>query len=471
MKKLTVVLLLSVLSFEAHSESLTDVEILYRCYGHLTSKRLKKTNPLLKQVEARHISGVKACERILAKGELKSNGLLVNDNSEARSVLSTMTKLHMTFFENQAMVDVNNVYTRVSNDIYDEQSSALHYTKALFDQNSGIDAVLTATKDLEGRRTDSLATTRGPASLIPAANFTRRGPSNTQVSFTPNYVMTGDLIGLRDARALNIPMSTGSDVHGTDVRSTIGGGLLGTRAYLKRSADISNGASRFNGALNMNRGWANTVLSDFLCKSLPAVRLADGQPYKKLDEDTPSFRKTDGCIQCHATMDQLAAGGRGILAQSLTTGNANTANPQFRYHYSRKPDRDAAAVWPATADNDYYRRPPSGRLYYRSYTGNLINESFNNFDQLAEKILETDDYYSCVAKKYYAHFTGVTASLADINDPFSTIVLNDQDLFHRNKVIELGQELKKTKSPMTVIKSIINSKVYQQKGFTVLGVN
>jgi hypothetical protein len=470
MMKLTMVLLISVLSVEAYSESLTDVEILYRCYGHLTSKRLKSSDPLLKQVKAGQVSGVAACERILATASLKTNGLLVSDSREARSVLSTMTKLHMSFFEKQALTDANNIFTRVTKDVYDEQSSALHYTKALFDKNHGVDDIFKASKDIEGRRTDAQATGRGPASNILASNFTRTGPSGTKVKFTPNFVMTGDLIGLRDARALDIPMSTGSGEHGTDIRSTIGGGLLGTRAYLKRSISSTN-STRSDGALSMNRLWANTVLKDFLCKSLPAVRLADGQPYKKQNANTPAFRKTDGCIQCHATMDQLAAGGRGLTAANLTRDNSSNTNPQLRYHYDRKPDRAKASDWPAERDADYYRRPASGTLYFRSHSGDLINKPFNDFNQLAENMLETDDYYSCVAKKYYEHFTGVSASLADINDPFSNIILNEQDLFHRNKVIELGKELRKNKDPMSLIKSIFNSKVYQQKGFTILGDN
>ena len=64
---------------------------------------------------------------------------------------------------------------------------------------------------------------------------------------------------------------------------------------------------------------------------------------------------------------------------------------------------------------------------------------------------------------------GVSVSLADINDPFSPVVLNDQDQFHRAEVVRLGQELKQTKNTYALVKSILKSAVYRQKGYTLLG--
>lgn len=470
MLKIAVIFITIFFTAGVFAQTLSEAEILYRCYGQLTSKRLKKNHPLLSQVKSGQISGADACESILMLGSLDSKGLLVTDSGEARSVLRSMTNLHMTFFENQSIADVNTSFTLVSKDIYDEQSSALHFTKALFFKNYGVDDILNAAKDLEGVRTNPLSKIRGPASNYLASAFTRKSAGSKKIKITPNFIRTGELRGLTDARAFNVPESTGSDVHGQDIRSSIGGGLIGTRAYLKRSAQAVNPTKNYDGALSMNRMWANTVLKDFLCKSLPAVRLADGQPYKNQDASA-SFRKTDGCIQCHATMDQLAAGGRNILSANLTRDSGTATNPQLRYHYQRTSDKPKGPLWPVKTDEDYYRRPPTGRLYYRSYTGDLVNQSFNSFDQLSAKILETDDYYSCIAKKYYKHFTGVDASLADINDPFSSLVLNSQDLFHRNLVIELGKELKQTKDSMKLIKSIMKSRVYQQKGYTLLEVN
>ncbi|MGH1468344.1 MAG: hypothetical protein ACRBBP_05625 [Bdellovibrionales bacterium] len=456
-------------SSTAFTEQLSEVELFYRCYAHLTSSRVYRSHPLLKSVKAGEISAENACLQTLAKAKLKTNGRLQNINDEeAKAVLKSFTKLHMTFFSRQSLVGASGVRSRIMNDIYDEQSSAHFYTRALL-KNNDIDSVLKGKKDLEGIRSNRAPANVGYSSNMEKSLFTYRDGS-TKVPFDDiSFVETGDLVGLKAARVLSLPNMNRYTEGSKDLLASIGGGVLGARSYLLRSLPAVNVAAS-DGADKMNRSWANTVLSDFLCKSLPAVRLTDGQPYKKRNA-TSAFRKSDGCIQCHATMDQLAAGGRGFLMNNITTGNVSATNPQFKYPYQRKVTKGNAPHWPETTDASYALRPPKGALYYRSYNGDLVHKPFSNLEGLANNILETNDYYSCVAKKYYEHFTGVDVSLADIQDPFSLVQLNEQDLFHRNKVIELGQELKKTKNTYGLVEAILKSKVYQSEGYTLLGGN
>ncbi len=456
-------------SSTAFTEQLSEVEIFHRCYAHLTSSRVHRSHPLLKSVKAGEIKAEKACLQVLAKGRLKTNGRLANtSDEESKAVLKNFTKLHMSFFERQGMLGPNNIFTRVANDVYDEQGSAHFYTRALF-QNDDIDSVLKGTKDLEGIRTNGRAANVGYSSNINKSLFTYNDGSRKIDFSNITFVQTGDLLGVQPARVLNLPNMDKYTAGTKDLLASLGGGLLGTKSYMKRSLPINN-IDAADGADKMNRPWANTVLSDFLCKSLPAVRLIDGQPYKKRNA-TSAFRKSDGCIQCHATMDQLAAGGRGLIVRAITTNNASNTNPQFRHPYQKNITKGNASYWPEKRDSSYSVRPPNGALYYRSYNGDLIHKKFTNMTTLANSILETNDYYSCIAKKYYEHFTGVNVSLADIEDPFSSVVLNEQDLFHRNKVIELGQELKKTKNTYGLVEEILKSKIYQSEGYTLLGGN
>ena len=147
---------------QAFSQTLSEVETFYRCYGHLTNKRLQRSHPLLADVKAGNLSGPQACERVLVKALLNQNGRLINENNlEARAVIKSMTKLHMTFFERQSLADVNAVFANVSNDIYDDQASALHYTKALFDESFSLDRMMQGASDIEGVRTSGALTSRG----------------------------------------------------------------------------------------------------------------------------------------------------------------------------------------------------------------------------------------------------------------------------------------------------------------------
>lgn len=434
----------------------------------MTNQRAHRTNQILKDVEEGKISGEAGCLKLLKKGLLNSNNRLPSSNDEeSKAVLRSFTKLHMTFFDRPALVGPNAVYTRVTKDIYDEQSSALFYTKALLG-TSNIQDVLKGSNDLEGVRSMGRNKDVGYSSNINKSLFTYRSGKN-KPKLAVTFVETGELTGVQDSRELIHPNASAFSKSSNNILDSLGGGLLGARSYLLRSLPASNGSAA-NGANKMNRPWANTVLKDFLCRGLPAVRLTDGQPYKKRDASS-AFRKSTGCIQCHATMDQLAAGGRGLLLANITRDNSSNTNPQFRLPYQRKTDKGNAAVWPEIEDALYSRRPPKGALYFRSYTGDLVHEKFSNLSQLAAKILETDDYYACVAKKYYEHFTGVSVSLADINDPFSTVSLNEQDLFHRKQVVKFGENLRETKSTYKLVEEILKSRVYQSEGFTLLGGN
>lgn len=467
MKKLICFFVSLFLSFSVYADTrLTETELFYRCYAHLTSRRPLRNNPLLVQVKANKISAKVACQKVLDKALLASNGKLQVQDQEAKAVLKTFTDLHMSFFLRGGLQSASGRMTMFLNDIYDDQGSALYFTRVLF-QNKPVNSVLSGTTTFEGIRSDGAPKSIGYSSNISSKFFTySNGKSKTP--FRPTYIETGDLIGVKPSRKLNIPVLAGSKQSGNDLLSSLGGGIVGSKDYLLRSIPSQNGAAP-DGANKMNRHWANTVLKDFLCKDLPAVRIIDGQHYKRRS-GTSDFRKSDGCIQCHATMDQLAAGGRGLAVSNITSGSANGKNANFRYPFQRNINiKLGSEVWPERAQSNYSQRIPKGTLYFRSYTGELIKKDFKNMSELGKAIAQTDDFYTCIAKKYYEHFTGIKASLADIQDPFSPIKLSDVELKNREKVIALGQELKKTKSTYKLIESILQSDFYRKEAYSLEG--
>ena len=448
---------------------ISETELFYRCYAHMTSLRAKRSHPLLKQIRSGEISAVDACVFILSKARLGTNNRLKNiKDEEAKAVLRSFTKLHMSFYDRPALVGNSDKSSRVMNDIYDEQGSALFYTRALF-RTDDILGVLKGNDDLEGVRSRGRSKEVGYSSNFHKSEFIYQKGGDTLSLPNVTFVQTGELLGFQNTRVLERPNANDFTNGSRDILNSLGGGVLGSKSYLLRSLPTSN-SSNIDGADKMNRIWSNTVLKDFLCKSLPAVRLADGQPYKKNDSSS-TFRKSEGCIRCHVTMDQLAAGGRGLRLRQIFPFRMSLKSPHFSHAYQKKVDKSDAAIWPEKSDEFYDRRPPKGALFFRSYTGGLIYKKFSNLNQLAKNILETDDYYACVAKKYYEHFTGINVFLADIQDPFTTVLLNKEDLFHRKQVIDLGEGLKRTKSTYNLVKEILKSKVYQSEGYTLLGRN
>ena len=91
-----------------------------------------------------------------------------------------------------------------------------------------------------------------------------------------------------------------------------------------------------------------------------------------------------------------------------------------------------------------------------------MNDSLN---ALGTEITKLDDFYVCLAKRYYQYFTGVDVELADPTSPDAPRALSNQDQYHLSKVINLGQDLKTTQSLMTLIEQIVKSADYRKSNY------
>ncbi|RYG62054.1 hypothetical protein EON80_23455 [bacterium] len=131
----------------------------------------------------------------------------------------------------------------------------------------------------------------------------------------------------------------------------------------------------------------------------------------------------------------------------------------------------AEASWPSKPDADFFQRPQTGTLYYRDYNGGLIDQPVAGVSDLGQKIAAQDDYYVCMAKRYYGYFLGIDVNIGDVNDPERKIALSGPDIAHRNKVIQLGKALKQNQSLPQLIRSILSLENYQKSDFGVRNAN
>jgi hypothetical protein len=165
-------------------------------------------------------------------------------------------------------------------------------------------------------------------------------------------------------------------------------------------------------------------------------------------------------MQCHSTMDPMAATIRNAVHFPFYFA------PQLVFNwYNRPPDRAPAALPTLEKDSEFWRRPPEGALKYRSYDGTLTSVSVLGVQQLGEELAKTNDLYVCAAKRYYKALTGISVDLSD-SGAMTSPVLTKGELFHRNKVISLGNSLKASQQLRTLIKAIIESPtfIYPDKG-------
>ena len=211
-----------------------------------------------------------------------------------------------------------------------------------------------------------------------------------------------------------------------------------------------------DGGSRMYRRWGKHVVEDFLCRTQPTLRSYD-VAYEVDTQSTIAFRKGSSCMACHATMDPIAGAARNL--RFSFTHNTGLESTRVKYVGNRFPDMAAVNFPKDKPDANFYRRPADARLFYRSYNGDLVDESVTGLQSLGETIAQTNDFYVCAAKRYYQFLTGIEVTLADEGD-VNTPVFKEGELNQRNKVIQLGMKLKEHQSIEKLIEEIISSKAF-----------
>lgn len=141
----------------------------------------------------------------------------------------------------------------------------------------------------------------------------------------------------------------------------------------------------------------------------------------------------------------------------------NTDPRSVLWYTITTPTMAAEAGWPAGADANFYKRPPSGTLYFRSAsTGTLVNMPVSNVAALGATIANQDDFYICLANRYWEYFThkGV-----QIDEPtvMATRPASEQNRFAVVKT--LGLSLKSHQSLRQLIQDILMRPEYIDSAF------
>jgi hypothetical protein len=117
-------------------------------------------------------------------------------------------------------------------------------------------------------------------------------------------------------------------------------------------------------------------------------------------------------------------------------------------------------------DPEYSRRPPDFSLKYRSFDGKLIELPGTGIAALGQALAQGDDLYVCAAKRYFHFLTGIETDMRDDSDPLNPLNLSPSEVKYRNRVIELGKQLKQDQSVREMFKRIIGSPtfIYPDRG-------
>jgi hypothetical protein len=236
---------------------------------------------------------------------------------------------------------------------------------------------------------------------------------------------------------------------GRNTNTHFGGGFMGSPAYLFANANGSN----------YLRVWAKNLLADALCKDIPVLRSIDVLHTVK-PESSFAWRQGLSCMQCHETMDPLS----GVMRNKGLI-RASPVN-EVRFWYSRDIDRPSAPYPSMSPDPDFSRRPADFTLKYRSFDGTLVSVDGSGVSALGQSLADRDDLYVCAARRYFKFLTGIEVDLRDDSDPLNPLDLSPSEKKYRNRVIELGKQLKQDQSARELLRSIIASPtfIYPDRG-------
>lgn len=262
----------------------------------------------------------------------------------------------------------------------------------------------------------------------------------------------GALIGIQAQKALTVPIPPIASYAGVKLNNSgdashnlyahPGGGILGTPMYQIKNtnlgANVPTGGAGMDPWATVPRRFTSRLYEDLLCHILPTLKAAD----VTADVDAKSshgFRNSATCMACHSSFDPLAGAFRnrvvGITSASqnseIHTQPARSVGSPILTVREYKPDASVTNI------KTYALQTPTGRLMYRDHSGSLIKQTAGSVAQLGQFIADSDDFYRCVAKRYYHFLTGI-----DVNLYAQDTDLDAVGKKHKKLVFQMGRILK-----------------------------
>ncbi|MCR9205368.1 MAG: hypothetical protein NXH75_12370 [Halobacteriovoraceae bacterium] len=460
--------------FKTPKHALSEEAILSRCYGQWVRDRLPSQHPLLLKVKNKVLTGSQAC------GELLKNAFLNQENkvlkSEGREILKSFQTLHRSFFSELNFYKTDENWG--SFELYDPGNLAAFFTYGLFKSDFVFKELFLGKKAFELLRQASH--TKRDFLIFPNQDIKTKPLKKKDFQFGSGKEIsegqypvwnirgasTGSLIGVspvpfeRDTVPRLVDVRKGlRNVRGQnefkidkDIHHSEGGGLLGSPLYFILNLKLETGVMS-DGGKRIPRHWVASIFKDFLCRELPVVPLTHSNKYRK-KKSKHTFRTGSSCVQCHATLDNLAGLVRNLqINYSVDQGIENFLQTSHIRAVKSTVTSETALL--GEGQKDYGYTKPEGRFVFKSSNGILYDRSIESLDQLGEAIIATPDLYRCMTKRYLYFLTGINASMLED----SSAPLIDQYYYTLN--VKLAENLMRHQSLHKTVLEICTSGVKQ----------
>ena len=457
------ILILFTLSAEA-----SDLELYAKCYAQLVRSPLPLNDSNIEAIKNKSLSPKKACLNLLSLADLTENKEVTN--LVGQKVLRTFQSFHNNWFPyfdfNQTTQDHPNT------NVFDKNESAYHLSYALFNDQIKYSEIFTSNYRLQAMRQGASKNKFTNDKDIGGTRYAFDDPNRKWIvggtnendyeyqkeyTYRPELTPFGKLTGLLrvDQEVDSFSrIKKGKKTAKVWLKKPLFKGAMGSASYFILNAGHDNKTT--DGGLRLHRRWSTSFLSDFLCRDNPYLRDTDAKSSVKKNSKI-AFRTEKTCMNCHLTIDSLAAVTRAI--EVFNAGEHWDPYFTFRAAEVHKSTHSKKSGLP-DADLDFFKRPPEGALIFRSTSGKLINKKISHPDQLGLIISKLDAPYQCAAKRYFHFFTGVEVPLYDFEN-FKVNTDSTSKLKYRKFVLKLGSELKQHQSLKKMVASIIDSPFYK----------
>ena len=449
-----------------------ELRRLTKCYGLLVSERIRPNDPLFVKVKNGIVSGTDACVELLEKATLGPDGRfpLVNGVPDplAGKIAGTLMAAHRRHF---SIEDPMSQITFAA-DLTDVNQTSYHFIYPFLKAGEPFSKVVTRGASLRAIRSlggnSKLRLWNGHKLFFSQGNY--HGPNNPRNNYStwnPVLVERGELQGLVEDSTQNIPdaLVVGYEKYfgKVNMNAHFGAGFLGTQTYHLATHDNMGGS---DGVFNAFRLFGRNAYQDAFCRDLPVVRSNDVISEVRENSQIP-WRVSRSCMSCHAPMDEFGASIRRMAYLRLFFSTDGNVAPGVKVGFwtdQSVPLETAAfpsAPYPdLNPDPDFYKRPPEGRLFFRNYKGDLINEKVTGLQQMGEAVARQDDLYICEASRLFDFLTGVTPVLGDPANPERPLNLTAGQKWIRELVIQYGLDLKKHQNVRETFRRMVASPLF-----------
>lgn len=452
-------------SFHAFAEIKQEVTILNKCYSQLVNKRISPDHRLVQAVIKKEITGSQGCYQLVDEIEFDSKGLLTPKTKESVEILRTFQKIHDSWFPrfnfNISTQDFPNT------DFYDANEMGYHFTWVLF-KDEKLKNALTKKRSFKGIREsekDHLyfidRRIRGHRQLrknhhthkwkIGGSEEEDGDDYQGPVSFwDPELIEFGKLIGLSPFSKTDNKIQRwlgGKKIVEYDTLAPKGGGVIGSVPYLLLNTEHID--QRNDGGNKLHRRWATSITSDLLCRNLPILNQNEVSSFIK-KKSKIGFRKKADCMNCHSTIDSMAA-----VIRNLENYNSGDVDIHYtiRNIFMHQPNRVHTGDLPDSMES-FFQTRPEGRFIHKDIYGKRLNQKVSNLNELGQALASTKDFYYCFTKRYFEFFTGISVDIevVDWNKSSDPIIAF---------VKESSEKLKKTQDVGQLLQEIFKSPFYR----------